>query len=204
VKKIIVILMMLCFSTTLWAEGDDNYPEKRKIDISAHMGMYWPTNRLKVGADEYGFHAGYLIGIEGQYFFSKNIGLGINHDYATTETGNLNIGGNNSWFEINTRYSGAELILRYPQAKYDVWASIGAGQISNKFMGRSSGGNSSDSDTGIGVMFQFGVRQYLTESVSAGVKLRYMSNKWSKEIMGEETSANLRSWSMLQTVGYSF
>ncbi|MCL2156239.1 MAG: outer membrane beta-barrel protein [Leptospirales bacterium] len=204
-KIFIVFSMMLCLSTIAWAEGADDYLDKRKIDISVYMGMYWPTNKLEVGNENYGFHAGHIIGIEGQYFFIKNIGVGVNHDYAYTETGNINIGGDISWFEINTRYLGPELILRYPKPKYDILLSAGFGQISNKFIG--SGGNCNDcseKDTNIGVLFQFEVRQYLTENVHAGVKLKYMSNKWSKEIMGEQVSANLRSWSMLQTIGYSF
>jgi hypothetical protein len=204
-KNFILFSMMLCLSAAGWAEETDNYLENRKIDISVHMGMYWPTNKLKIGNEKYGFHAGYLIGIEGQYFFSENIGVGVNHDYAYTETGNINIGGSSSWLEINTRYLGPELILRFPKPKYDILLSAGFGQISNKFIDRGSGFNGySEKDTNIGVLIQFGVRQYLAENVSAGVKLKYMSNKWSKEIMGEQTSANLRSWSMIQTIGYSF
>ncbi|MCL1818849.1 MAG: hypothetical protein FWG35_07945, partial [Spirochaetaceae bacterium] len=108
-------------------------------------------------------------------------------------------------FEITTRYSGLDIIMRYPRPGYDLWASFGAGLNTNEFVvHRSSGGSQSQTIRAFGVLIQAGAKQYLTKNITAGVEFRYLYNKWSKNIMGMQTSANLRSWSVLHAIGFSF
>ncbi len=202
-KKFIVFAVVLCFSVAAYAQ---NYMETRKADLSVHLGAYWPFGEIDTGGNgTYGYEVGGVFGVEGQYFFTENIGVGVNLDYAFYNAEALRITGfGNINTDITTLYFGPEVVVRYPQPNFDVFASLGFGYIKNKveYSGASSG---DEDDSTFGLLLQAGGRYYLTRNVNVGAKLRYLYNNQDiDDKIGNEDSLDLSAISFLVSLGYSF